>query len=193
MRVIAGKLGGRRLHAPKGQGTRPTSDRVKEALFSKLGPLDDARVLDLFAGTGALGIEALSRRACSAVFVEHAPFALASLKKNLDELALGPVSVVVASRVERATGRLVDLGPFDCVLVDPPYVDAEAAVAVLDGLATKGVFAPDATIVLEHGLRARIEPVALELVDERAYGDTVLTFLKPLEREPVATETSLRE
>jgi 16S rRNA (guanine966-N2)-methyltransferase len=88
VRVVAGRLGGRRLRAPRGAGTRPTSEKVREALFAMLGAVDGARVLDLFAGTGALGIEALSRGAAAAVFVEHDPRALAALSANLTELGL---------------------------------------------------------------------------------------------------------
>src|SRR5215468_11831534 len=94
MRVVAGRLGGRRLRAPRGRDTRPTSDRVREALFSMLGPLEGARVLDLFAGSGALGIEALSRGAASAVFVERDPEAVRTIERNLDRLRLIGARVV---------------------------------------------------------------------------------------------------
>src|SRR5579859_1944240 len=102
MRVIAGELGGRRLRSPRGEATRPTSGRVREALFSMLGEIDGARVLDLFAGSGALGIEALSRGAASATFVEHAPPALAALRANLAALGLGERSRVVDGDALRA-------------------------------------------------------------------------------------------
>ncbi|HVY44643.1 MAG TPA: 16S rRNA (guanine(966)-N(2))-methyltransferase RsmD, partial [Minicystis sp.] len=123
MRVIAGALGGRRLVAPPGRATRPTSDRVREAVFSALGDVEGAVVLDLFAGTGALGIEALSRGAAHATFVENARASLAALRENLAALGLGATSSVIAQPAARAVASLAGApGPaFDLVLVDPPY------------------------------------------------------------------------
>lgn len=173
MRVIAGTLGGRRLDAPPGQGTRPTSDRVREALFSILSDVSGARVLDVYAGTGALGIEALSRGAERATFVESAPRALAVLKKNLSSLGLEARARVIASRAERALSTVIEGGPFDLVLVDPPYADLGDAVAILARLAEKGVIAEGGRVVLEHASGDRGAEVAgLMLADERRYGDT---------------------
>ncbi len=128
MRVIAGRYKGRRLRAPRGRNTRPTSDRVREALFSMLGAVDEARVLDLFAGTGALGIEALSRGASSAVFVERDAAALDALRANLETLDLHQprvevrrVDALAALRTARERNETYDL-----VFVDPPYGDAQA-------------------------------------------------------------------
>src|SRR5688500_9337459 len=130
MRVIAGRLGGRRLVAPRGMKTRPTSDRVREALFSMLGNLEDRVVLDLYAGTGALGIEAMSRGAARAVFVESARPALEALRQNLASLGLvggaagansGEGCHVVGARAERAVVDIARWGPFDLVFADPPY------------------------------------------------------------------------
>ena len=117
MRIVAGEYGGRRLHAPRGTRTRPTADRVREALFSMLGDVSGARVLDLYAGSGALGIEALSRGAASAVFVERDARAAATITRNLD--ALGADAEVRRQDALRflASGA----GPFDLVFCDPPY------------------------------------------------------------------------
>jgi 16S rRNA (guanine966-N2)-methyltransferase len=192
MRVIAGRLGGRRLVAPRGHATRPTSDRVREALFSMLGDVSGASVLDLYAGTGALGIEALSRGAARAVFVESAPAALAALRENLRALDLAGVSRVVAAPVDRAVLRLREEGPFELVLVDPPYAHVSGAASrrgaartvadkqvkpLLGRLVVDGVISPGARLVLEHA--ARDEPPVVDGLNTeatRVYGDTALTF-----------------
>ena len=176
MRVIAGRLGGRRLVAPSGTSTRPTSDRVREALFSILAGVTDARVLDLYAGTGALGIEALSRGAAHAVFVEAAPRTTAVLKKNLEALGLDRESQVLSQRVDRAALSVVRAGPYDLVLVDPPYADVAAAAALIGDLGARGAFADDARIVIEHASGAAPPAIpGVEVVSERRYGDTGVT------------------
>src|SRR5881394_1213907 len=119
MRIIAGEWGGRRLAAPPGRDTRPTSDRVREALFSILGPLDGARVLDLFAGSGALGLEALSRGAAQATLVERAPAALRALRENVAEVVAADARAYL--RAAREQGAQYDL-----VFLDPPYNAAAA-------------------------------------------------------------------
>jgi 16S rRNA (guanine966-N2)-methyltransferase len=122
MRVVAGTAGGRRLVAPPGRSTRPTSDRTREAVFNALGSqgvVEGASVADLFAGSGALGIEALSRGAASAVFVEHDRRALEVIRSNLAATGLADAATVVAADVERWLAA--DRGPFDLVLADPPY------------------------------------------------------------------------
>ena len=167
MRVVAGRHKGRRLRAPAGEGTRPTADRVREALFSILGSVDGLRVLDLYAGSGALGIEALSRGAGSATFVESARPALAAIRANLD--ATGDDAEVAAAD---AIGWLRSAGEreFDLVFCDPPY-DAAAQIAQpLTDLLPR-VAAPQALIVTESSKR---NPLALDLplTAERTYGDT---------------------
>jgi 16S rRNA (guanine966-N2)-methyltransferase len=175
MRVIAGRLGGRRLGAPRGTATRPTSDRVREALFSALGDLGGAAVLDLYAGTGALGIEALSRGAARAIFVESARPALAALRANLAALGLEGLTRVVAAQVERAVTTLP--GPFDLVLVDPPYAALGGVPRVLEALAKAGAIAKDGRVVVEHAARDPAPPVAgLVARPTRTYGDTALTI-----------------
>jgi 16S rRNA (guanine966-N2)-methyltransferase len=178
VRVVAGTLGGRRLHAPKGHGTRPTADRVKEALFSMLGSVVEASVLDLYAGTGALGVEALSRGASKATFVEHAPLALSALRRNVEELGLGDRAVIVAQRIERARARVEALGPFDVVLADPPYADVADCVTALEALVAARALSAGAVVVVEHGSRDAVAVEGLERLETRAYGDTALTFLR---------------
>jgi 16S rRNA (guanine966-N2)-methyltransferase len=182
MRVIAGALRGRPLKAPAGDATRPTGSRVKEALFSILGDVQGLAVLDLYAGSGALGIEALSRGARSAVLVESAGPALLCLRENLSKLGLEGSAKCLALRVEQATPQLLRLGPFDLVLCDPPWKDVAAARTALEALAAKGAFASGATIALEHAAKDppwAPEPSLLRVCDERSWGDTAVTLLEP--------------
>jgi len=183
VRVVAGRLRGRVLSAPAGDATRPTGARVKEALFSILGDVSGARVLDLYAGSGALGIEALSRGAVGAVFVESGRPALACLRENLSKLGLGEVATTLAVRVESAAPQLKRHAPFELVLCDPPWRDIEAARAALDALARAGLFAPAARIVLEHSAKeppATPEgPALLQVCDQRRWGDTAITIFEP--------------
>ena len=152
--------------APRGAGTRPTADRVREALFSMLGDVSGARVLDLYAGSGALGIEALSRGAESAVFVERDQAALAALRRNLD--AVGARAEVRRQDVLRFLAR--PEGTFDLVFCDPPYDGAPAVAAPLTG-ALPTLLGEDARIVTESDKRNPLL-LPLPLVVERTYGDT---------------------
>jgi 16S rRNA (guanine966-N2)-methyltransferase len=174
VRVIAGRFGGRRLSAPRGARTRPTSDRVREALFSVLGDLEGARVLDLFAGSGALGIEALSRGAAEATFVDSAPVALRALRDNLTALQIGAEVAEVRRadarsflRSARKTGR-----EYDLVFLDPPYRRAAALARELDR-DLPAVLSPGARVAVETGGQAPLD-LALPLLDERRYGDTLI-------------------
>jgi len=169
MRVIAGELGGRRLATPRGDGTRPTSARVREALFSMLGELTGLRVLDLFAGSGALGIEALSRGAAHATFVERSAPALAALRANLEALGLQERSIV---RARDALAALRGAETYDLVFLDPPYAMAEALAGQL-ARALPAVLAEGARVVSESDRRAPA-PLALPLARERRYGDTLI-------------------
>ncbi|PTL55420.1 16S rRNA (guanine(966)-N(2))-methyltransferase RsmD [Paraconexibacter algicola] len=174
MRVVAGIYGGRRLHAPRGDGTRPTSDRVREAVFSALGPLDGAVVLDLFAGTGALGIEALSRGAARALFVEQDRRALAVLRRNLADLSVPAPAAQVRGGDARAALRTArERGDhYSLVFLDPPYRLAPALGDELtDGLT--GLLAPGARVVAEMDRRAPLE-LGLPCVLDRRYGDTLI-------------------
>jgi 16S rRNA (guanine966-N2)-methyltransferase len=175
MRVIAGVLGGRRLVAPKGLATRPTSDRVREALFSSLGDVTDARVLDLYAGTGALGIEALSRGAARAIFVESARPALAALRENLTTLALLDRAHVMALPAARAIPSLAGEGPFALIFADPPYAALAEVPPLLEALG--GALSPGARVVIEHASRDAAPPVAgLTARWSKGYGDTTVTL-----------------
>ena len=176
MRVIAGRLGGRRLTAPRGAATRPTSDRVREALFSALGDVAGALVCDLYAGTGALGIEALSRGARRAVFVESARPALAALRQNLAALGLGDdVARVLPLSVERALELLPPEGRFDLAFLDPPYAALLPAAAAAARLAP--ALAPGGRLVLEHASRdAAPEIQGLARDATRTYGDTAVSL-----------------
>jgi 16S rRNA (guanine966-N2)-methyltransferase len=166
VRVVAGEFKGRRLHAPRGVRTRPTADRVREALFSMLGDVSGARVLDLYAGSGALGIEALSRGAEAAVFVERDGPALAALRRNLE--AVGADAEVRRQDVARFLAH--PEGTFDLVFCDPPYDDAPRVAALLSE-ALPAIARENARIVTESDKR---NPLLLPtpLVVERAYGDT---------------------
>jgi 16S rRNA (guanine966-N2)-methyltransferase len=172
VRVIAGRLGGRRLKAPRGRRTRPTSDRVREAVFALLGEVDGARVLDLFAGAGGLGIEALSRGAAQAVFVEQAGAAVDVLRDNLSALALGPAEAQVRhcealSALQSARRRSET---YDLVFIDPPYDRAQGLERMLGELLPP-LLGPGARVVVESDRRAPLR-LALPLQRERIYGDT---------------------
>jgi 16S rRNA (guanine966-N2)-methyltransferase len=185
VRVIAGLWGGRRLVAPPGAATRPTADRVREALFSALADVEGNTVLDLFAGTGALGIEAMSRGAAHATFVENARPALRALRQNIRALELGDVTTVLPIAVERALRTPPWRGhAFDLVLMDPPYAvlrggrftDALGR-AVDQGLASS--LAPGGRVILEHASADGARPpeiAGITLQRTRVYGDTALSF-----------------
>ncbi|MDQ4040850.1 MAG: 16S rRNA (guanine(966)-N(2))-methyltransferase RsmD [Actinomycetota bacterium] len=171
MRIVAGRFGGRRLAAPRGAHTRPTSERVREALFSALGDVSGARVLDVFAGSGALGIEALSRGAAEATFVDSAPAAVRAVRANLTSLAIEAevqrADARAFLRAARKRGRQYDL-----VLIDPPYRRASALAGDLAG-ALPPLLAPGARVVVESDRRAPLE-LDTPLLDERRYGDTLI-------------------
>jgi len=176
VRVIAGTLRSRRLQTPSGARTRPTSARVREAVFSILGDLERARVLDLFAGSGALGIEALSRGAAHATFVESDRGALVCIRGNLEELALGARSSVVPLRVGAAHALLTARAPFELVLCDPPW--AALAPAVADVARLVSLYSPDARVVFEHPRAHTVEIPGLVVDDRRTWGDTGVTFFR---------------
>jgi 16S rRNA (guanine966-N2)-methyltransferase len=174
VRVVAGRFGGRRLQAPPGRGTRPTSDRVREALFSTLGPLDGARVLDLFAGSGALGIEALSRGAASALLVEREPRAVAVIRANLDALGLAPPEATVFAGPARTALHTASRrgDTYDLTFLDPPYRSAPELGRELSA-ALEPLLSGGGRVVGESDRRAPLE-LTLPLVHERRYGDTLI-------------------
>jgi 16S rRNA (guanine966-N2)-methyltransferase len=172
MRVIAGHYGGRRLQAPSGVAVRPTSDRVREALFSVLGDrVHGARVLDLFAGSGALGIEALSRGAAEVTFVDSAAPAIRAVRANLE--ALGAAAEVRRADARRFLGSASAVArQYDLVFLDPPYRLAGRLGSELTA-ALPAVLAPGAAVVAESDRRAPLE-LGLPILDERRYGDTLI-------------------
>jgi 16S rRNA (guanine966-N2)-methyltransferase len=157
-RVIAGEAGGRRLAVPGGRDTRPTSDRAREGLFatiaSMLGSLAGARVLDLYAGSGAVGLEALSRGAEHVLLVEHGARATRVIRENIEAIGL-PGAALAADRVERVLARGPEGDRYDVVFADPPYALADSAVSrVLSLLAGQGWLAPGALVIVERATRS---------------------------------------
>jgi 16S rRNA (guanine966-N2)-methyltransferase len=179
MRIIAGRLRGRKLQTFKGSDVRPTADRVREALFNILGrELADATVLDLFAGTGALGIEALSRGAKETVFVDNSARSLVVLKKNLERCALGHCSRLIQWDISRNLACLKAYPEtFDMVFLDPPYNRGLVSTA-LRHLEASGCLAPGAVLAAEHetGMAIEIESSRFACTDNRRYGRTALSF-----------------
>jgi len=180
VRIVGGSLSGRVLRAPAGAATRPTSEKVREAVFNILGNImgsvEGDHVLDLFAGSGALGIEALSRGAIHATFVDAARPAIAAIRNNLRELGLERRATIVPSDAVTSAARHDANAPWRLVFVDPPYRSDLAARAVL---AIPGErLAPGAVIVIEHD-RHNTPPDALGSLlrtDQRRYGDTLISF-----------------
>ena len=176
MRVIAGAYGGRTLHAPPGRDTRPTSDRVREALFSILGDISGAQVLDLFAGSGALAIEALSRGADQATLVDSAPGAIRAIRRNLDELGID--AEVVRRDVLRYLGSAeIPAHQYDLVFLDPPYRQASALGPQLSA-SLSPILTGTARVVAESSRRDPLG-LTLPLIDERRYGDTLIQIYGP--------------
>jgi len=181
MRIVAGKFRGAGLAAPKGLATRPTSDRVRQALFNVLvhgAPgldFDGARVLDLFAGSGALGLEALSRGARFCLFVEESAEARGAIRRNVEALGLTGVTKIWR-RDATSLGEAGRLEPFDLVLCDPPYgtgLGQRALAAAVEG----GWTAPGTVVVLEERAGFAIDwPAPLQEIDRRRYGDTEIAI-----------------
>ncbi|MBA2293588.1 MAG: 16S rRNA (guanine(966)-N(2))-methyltransferase RsmD [Actinobacteria bacterium] len=177
MRIIAGTHRGRRLAAPKGEHTRPTGDRVREALFNLVGPVEDAAVLDLYAGSGALGLEALSRGARRCVFVEVDGAACKVIRANLETLGLTGALVVQRDAIAALNEETAARRRHDLVLLDPPY-DRWAAVELRLGELLPQVVAASGLVVVETD--ARVEPdLPLELATTRRYGSARLTLFRP--------------
>lgn len=176
VRIVGGNLGGRVLRAPGGAATRPTSEKVREAVFDILGSVAGDRVLDLFAGTGALGLEALSRGAAHATFVDSARPAVAAIRGNLRALGLEDRATVIAGDAVAVAARHAAAAPWRVVFVDPPYRSELAARAVLALPADR--LAPGAVIIIEHD-RHNAPPDLLGSLlrtDQRRYGDTLISF-----------------
>ena len=180
MRVIAGTAKGHRLTAPVGSSVRPTPDRVKEALFSILaGKVQDAVVLDLFAGSGALGIEALSRGASRCVFVDGNRSAIEAVRRNLEKTGFAAKTEVRHTSASRALDRIIEAGQrFDLIFLDPPYrIKRIELEGILETFSREKMIEPGGTIVLEHSSKV-LPPAVTGLIvtDRKKYGDTGLTL-----------------
>jgi 16S rRNA (guanine966-N2)-methyltransferase len=182
MRVVGGSLRGRALAAPKSQSIRPTADRLRESLFNILihaydNPIAGARVLDLFAGTGALGIEALSRGAAFALFVDDGAEARALLRENVATLGLGGTSRIFR-RDATKLGPAHPVEPFSLAFLDPPYGKGLAKQALASGR-SGGWLVPDALIVVEEATKAKFPaPEGFTELERRGYDDTEFVFLR---------------
>jgi 16S rRNA (guanine966-N2)-methyltransferase len=195
MRIIAGTYRSRKLHTLRGTALRPTSDRLRETLFNILGPtMEDAVFVDVFAGSGAVGIEALSRGARQAIFIENHRAGIALLRRNLDSLGI-LLSSVAAARAKTFPGtaelmaldvsvaleRLMDRHiRADFVFADPPYADADAYEAVLESLGQAELLAPEGIAILEHSIRRTLPGLVGQLERTRIVeqGDSALSFYR---------------
>ena len=189
MRIVAGSLRGRNIAAPEGEGTRPTIDRVREALFSSLyslrGGFDGAIVLDAFAGSGALGIEALSRGAQRAVFYERDAKAASVTRANVKGCGLDESQATVVQRDVLQAPPSAQAAPFDLVFLDPPYAfDPDDVLAMVSTLHDSQALATDAIIVYEHDIKTKIEvaqadeKAGFEVIAGKKYGKTGVTTLR---------------
>lgn len=185
MRIVAGKYKGRTLQTPTGQQTRPTSQRVREALFNVLQhnafdiELEGARILDLFAGSGALGIEALSRGAAYCIFIDEALPARAAMRENIDALGLGGQTRVFRRDATRLSPA-GNLGAFDIVFADPPY-DGHLGEAALTSILKGGWLKPSGIFVLEERKTAEINlPENVEILDQRSHGEAQVLIIRQL-------------
>jgi 16S rRNA (guanine966-N2)-methyltransferase len=184
MRIIAGQWRGRKIVAPKGEITRPTADRTRERLFSmltsRLGDFEDLQILDLFSGSGALGLEALSRGAAHCTFVEQDKDAIRALEKNIETLA---------AEADVRIGSVLHLGqarkPYDLILMDPPY-DSGAGAVALDKLGRHGWFAPSSWIAIETARHEDIEVKGFDLDCVRDSGKARIHLLRPAGKSSLA-------
>jgi 16S rRNA (guanine(966)-N(2))-methyltransferase RsmD len=184
VRVIGGKAKGLRLSVPRGRSVRPTADKVKEALFNIISSeLESTIVLDLYAGSGALGIEALSRGALHCTFIEKNPPTVSVLKENIRRVHCEAQCVVLNIPVEKALPLLKTQGAsFHLIMMDPPYEKSLVAVAV-EMVGLTGLLKPEGWLVAEHNIREKLESAhsGLELVKMKKYGETCLSFFQPSE------------
>jgi 16S rRNA (guanine966-N2)-methyltransferase len=180
-RIVAGRYGGRRLATPDGRDTRPTADRVREALFNALHAmttLDGARFADLYAGSGAVGLEAVSRGASHVLLVEAGAKAARAARANIAALGAGAVVTLTTAKVERVSAAPPER-PYDVVFLDPPYdLDDAALAGVLAGLAAHGWLAPGAVLAVERATRSPepVWPTGVEAGRARRYGETTLWY-----------------
>jgi 16S rRNA (guanine966-N2)-methyltransferase len=180
MRIIAGKYKGRRLHTPRGKAIRPTADRIREAIFNILGGVCRGRlVFDLFAGTGALGLEALSRGAAQAVFVDNRRSAIDTIRRNIAACGCEESAVALLADIRRQLDCLSQVErPAEMVFLDPPY-RLDLIRPTLVQLDRRGLIAPDAGLIIEHSHQEALPELGerFRLVDQRRYGKTLVSFL----------------
>lgn len=182
MRIIGGQAKGRRISVPPGYDVRPTSDRIKEALFNILNSVEGLKFLDLYAGTGNVGIEALSRGAEEVVFVEKVDVLIKNLKKNLEKFGFHSRYRIFRMDVEKAVECLADAGMrFDLIFADPPYRKGfiDKTIALLN--AHPSILAENGWMILQHAMSEPLNVKScgeFELIDTRRYGDTILSFLR---------------
>ena len=179
MRVIAGKYKGRRCYAPHGDDVRPTSDRVKEAVFSMMAPyIEDAVCLDLFAGSGNLGIEALSRGAIRVYFCDNSAATAAFIKKNLVTLGIGDEGRVIIADWRDALSKIPE--PLDIVFIDAPYAMCEYYGTMLETIASKGLIRENGLVIIEKNARVSAEyaPAGFGLLKEKRYGGIGIDLLR---------------
>jgi 16S rRNA (guanine966-N2)-methyltransferase len=183
MRVIAGEAKGTRLKSP-GTGTRPMTDRVKEAVFSSLGDFSGLQILDLYAGSGSLGLEALSRGAKKATFVESAREAILSLERNIEATSMASRSEVVWADVGATIARPAD-ERMDLIFVDPPYsMNKDEVLRTLESIVTGGFLADDGKVVMHRpGKESKLSPFGLEVVWERDYGQATVSVFSHEDEE----------
>lgn len=188
MRIIAGEARGRRLFAPEGMDTRPTTDRVRESLFGVLTPwLEDAVVLDLFSGSGALALEAVSRGARWAALCDKAPGAIRVIRRNVENTGFGPKVKVIQGDWTAALRRLEGVR-FDLVFLDPPYRQVELYGRAAQALKAAGLLAPGAIIIMEHlAKQPPVLPAGFVVADRRRYGDTAVDLVREEEKGDAGT------
>ena len=178
MRIISGQFGGRVINGPSSFLTRPVSDKVKGAIFNILGDLSDMSVLDIFAGTGSVGLEAVSRGAKLAVFVESLPVTLNCLRKNIDALGVGAQTKIFRGRAPKVLQDIARLHPpFPIVFIDPPY-DKGLVDRTLTALKDYKLVDALSTLIIEHSPREKPQARGFKVTDERHYGQTFISFLK---------------
>lgn len=190
MRIIGGQARGRNIVAPQGEKTRPTQDHVRESLFNIIRwEIAEARVLDLFAGTGALSLEAVSRGAASAVMIDMDRAACECIKKNMESTRLGAQCRLISRDYSTALAQLQREGAcFDIVFIDPPY-KMENTGEMCAELYDRGLLSRDALLLVEHrrGMAPLIDP-RFVAADQRSYGETQITFVRLAEREEEAAD-----
>lgn len=178
MRIISGSAKGRRLFTPKSHLIRPVADKVKGAVFSILGPMDGAKALDVFAGTGSVGLEAASRGAETVVFIDFLPESLKLLERNIEHCRLGDQCRIVRGKVPSALKFVPPaFAPFDFAFVDPPY-DKDLVRPTLEGLKDHKLIDAQTTVIIEHSPREAAEAEGYVLEDSRKYGQTFISFLR---------------